>query len=268
MFDQPQTIAIVVLAMVILPLGWLVYQKFKTEYTWLQFALWLFAICWTRLMWRTTYTGRLPEETRSGAVVVCNHRSGVDPFFLQVLCKRLVHWMVAKEYCEHWAYGWFLRACGAIPVNRGGIDTAATKMAIRCAEEGGLVGMFPEGRVNMTETFLLPVRPGAVLVALRAGRPLLPCYIEGAPTRGTPLSSFFMPARVRVSFGELIDVKEYEDVEQNDELVREILTRVLREIARVAGQEDFEPEFAGRKWKPSREEVRADAEAKRQREAT
>jgi 1-acyl-sn-glycerol-3-phosphate acyltransferase len=265
MFDQPLAIVCIVLA-VILPLGWLVYQKRKTEFTWAQFALWVFAKGMTRYLWRTTYVNPLPEETRSGAIVVCNHRSGVDPFFLQVLCKRPMRWMVAKEYVEHRFFGWFLRTCGAIPVSRGGIDTAATKNAIRFAQEGGLVGMFPEGRLNMTETLLLPIRPGAVLVALRARRPLMPCYIEGSPTRGTPWSSFFMRAKVRVSFGELIDVSEYADVEQKDELVREIMTRVVHEIAKLAGQEDFEPQFAGRRWKPSDETVRSDAAAMRQRD--
>lgn len=265
MLDQPLVIAGIVLA-VILPLGWLVWQKCKTDFTWPQFALWVGAIFFTRFIWRVTYTTPLPEEAKSGAIIVCNHTSGIDPFFLQVLCKWPMHWMVAKEYCEHRLFGPFLRTCEVISVNRRGIDTAATKTAIRYAEQGGLIGIFPEGRINMTEDLMLPVRAGAVLVALRARAPLLPCYIEGSPFRGTPLSPFFMRAKVRVSFGELIEVSTYEDVEQNDEVVREIMTRVILDIARLAGQEDFEPQFAGRKWRPSDEEVRAHTEAKRLRD--
>jgi 1-acyl-sn-glycerol-3-phosphate acyltransferase len=94
-------------------------------------------------------------------VIVANHRSSVDPFFIQVVAPRAVHWMVAREYCEHWAFRWFLRTCEVIPVSRGGIDTAATKQAIRLARGGGLIGMLPEGRINMTEEFMLPARPGA-----------------------------------------------------------------------------------------------------------
>ena len=233
MLDRPVFIACVALA-VILPLGWLVYQKRKTEYTWPQFVMWVLAGCLTRFLWRATYVNSMPGEVNSGAVIVSNHHSGVDPFFLQVCCKRPIRWMVAKEYCEHRVFGWMLRLCEVISVNRGGIDTAATKTAIRHVEQGGLLGMFPEGRLNMTEEFMLPVRPGAVMVALRAGKPLLPCYIEGSPTRGTAISSFLMRARVKVSFGELIDVAEYKDVQQKEELAREIMTRLLREIARLA----------------------------------
>jgi 1-acyl-sn-glycerol-3-phosphate acyltransferase len=264
MFHRPVIIAFVALA-VILPLGWLVFQKRKTEYTWPQFLFWILAGCLTRFLWRATYENSMPEEVNSGAVIVSNHHSGVDPFFLQVLCKRPIRWMVAKEYCEHRAFGRMLRVCEVISVSRGGIDTAATKTAIRHVEQGGLLGMFPEGRLNMTEEFMLPVRPGAVLVALRAGKPLLPCYIAGSPTRGTAMSSFFMRARVKVSFGKLIDVAEYKDVQRNEELASEIMTRLLLEIARLAGREDYEPQFAGRKWRPSDEDVRAHVQGSRQR---
>ena len=56
-------------------------------------------------------------------------------------------------------------------------------MAIRYAQEGGLVGLFPEGRVNTTDELLLPGRPGAALIALRARVPVIPCYVQGAALR-------------------------------------------------------------------------------------
>ena len=104
---------------------------------------------------------------------------------------------------------------------------------------------------------MLPVRPGAIMVALRARAPLLPCYIAGAPYGGTAASPFFMSARVRLKFGEVIDLSPYYDQEQNDALVKELMTRVVKAIAKLAGQDDFQPEFAGRKWKPTDEEIQA-----------
>ena len=69
--------------------------------------------------------------------------------------------MVAKEYCEHPLFGWAFRILGSIPVNRSGVDTAATKLAVRYAKQGDLVGMFPEGRINISKSVLMPGRPGA-----------------------------------------------------------------------------------------------------------
>jgi hypothetical protein len=95
---------------------------------------------------------------------------------------------------------------------------------------------------------------------------VLPAYIAGAPFDGTPWSPFFMPARVRLHFGEVIDLSAYYDREQSDALVKELMTRVVKEMARLAGQDDFEPVFAGRRWKPTEAEVRADLDNRNRRE--
>lgn len=248
------------------PFMWAGIAFSRSRLTLPQGMLWIVALVIVRLLWRARLPRRMPAGAERGAVVICNHRSSIDPFFLQVCCDRPMHWMVAREYCEHPAFGWFLRTCEAIPVSRSGSDMAATRAAIRYAERGDLISMFPEGRINMTEQLMLPVRPGAVMVALRARASLLPCYIEGSPFGGTPWSPFFMPARVRLQFGEVIDLSPYYDREQNDELVKELMTRGVKEIARLAGQDDFEPEFAGRRWKPTKAEVQADLDDRNRRE--
>ncbi len=129
----------------------------------------------TRILWRAQVPA-FPLSPGQGAVIVCNHRSSVDPFFIQIVANRYVRWMVAREYCEHPALAWFLRATRAIPTNRAGVDTAATKLAIRSASEGELIGMFPEGRINRTDQLLLPGRPGAILVALQGAGPCLAVF--------------------------------------------------------------------------------------------
>lgn len=238
----------------------------RSQFTLPQGILWIVALLFVRLLWRGQLPRHMPAGSEQGAVVICNHRSSIDPFFLQVCFDRPMHWMVAREYCEHPVFGWFLRTCEVIPVSRSGSDTAATRSAIRYAEKGDLISMFPEGRINMTEQLLLPVRPGVILVALRARAPVLPTYIDGSPFGGTPWSPFFMPARARLHFGEVIDLSPYYERDQSDALVRELMTRVVKEIARLAGQEDFEPVFAGRRWKPTEAEVRADLEDRNRRE--
>src|SRR4051812_46704303 len=98
-----------------------------------QCLLWAIAFLLCKFLWRTRWLNELPLRDNQGGVIVCNHRSSVDPFFIQTATGRKIHWLVAREYCEHWAFRWFLSACEVIPVRRGGIDTAATKAAIRVA---------------------------------------------------------------------------------------------------------------------------------------
>ena len=145
---------------------WFVCVVRSTEYSAWQTFFWLIAKFFTRFLWRMRIEEPFPIQGPGNAVIICNHRSSVDPFFIQVSLRRVAHWMVAREYCEHPVMGFFLRIAQVIPVNRGGIDTAATKSAIRLVSAGGMVGMLPEGRINRSDQFMGPVRPGAILIAL------------------------------------------------------------------------------------------------------
>ncbi|MBW3596178.1 MAG: 1-acyl-sn-glycerol-3-phosphate acyltransferase [Planctomycetes bacterium] len=233
----------------------------RSPYTPSETVLFYLDVLLCRLLWRVDLPATLPEGCENGAVIIANHRSPVDPFFIQLVPGRKVHWMVAAEYFSLPVVAWFLRKTGAIPTRRGGADTGAIRAAIRYAREGGLVGMFPEGRINKTDEFLLPVRPGAALVALRARAPVLPCYIEGAPYDGRRiLSPFFMRARVKVRFGNPIDLSEHYDAGKERHLAKELTLRAMKEIARLAGREDYEPQLAGRKWMPE-ENGAADADS-------
>jgi 1-acyl-sn-glycerol-3-phosphate acyltransferase len=178
------------------------WQIRNSDYDFWESCLFLPTYLMGRLVWRVHFRNQAPEEIRQGAVLAANHRSSVDPFFVQLAAGRRVHWMVAQEYCKHWVFGPILSALQVIPTNRSGMDTAATKRAIRLTEEGRLVGMFPEGKLNTTSRTLLPIRSGAALVALKSQVPIIPLYIEGSPIGKEVWSPLFMPARVAITFGQ------------------------------------------------------------------
>jgi 1-acyl-sn-glycerol-3-phosphate acyltransferase len=220
-----------------------------------------------KFLWRARWLNQPTLAEGQGGIIVCNHRSSVDPFFIQTATGRKIHWMVAREYCEHPAFRGFLAVCEVIPVGRGGIDTAATKAAIRLAASGEIVGMLPEGRINMSEEFMLPVRPGAALVARKAGVPIVPCYIQGAPYRRYLWSPLLMSARVEVQFGAPLDPAQFFGADGEEGSAREFTVQILKAIAKLAGREDFEPQIAGRNWKPTAEELDAAMDAKERRDA-
>jgi len=237
----------------LLPLVLLAVDMARSRYKPAQYLMWSAARLLTRFRWGARTVGEFPIVD-GGAIIVCNHRSSVDPFFVQTSLFRKAHWMVAKEYVEHPALRWFLKhICECIPANRRGIDTASTKMAIRLASQGELVGMLPEGRINRSDELLLTARPGAAMVALKAGVPLVPCYIEGSPYGGTVASPFFMTAHTRVYFGQPIETSEYAPRADEDGVAGEIMLRTLQAIANLAGRPDFQPKLAGKKWNPMAE---------------
>jgi 1-acyl-sn-glycerol-3-phosphate acyltransferase len=233
----------------------------RTHYTPLQSLLYLTNRFFSRVLWRTTISGPLPVADSQGAVIVCNHSSGIDPCLIQLCTNRVVHWMVAREYYEAPGMSIVFRSLGSIPVNRAGVDTASTKTAIRLAQQGGLVGLFPEGRVNLTDALLLPGRPGAALIALKARVPVIPCYVSGAPYDGTALGSLMMPGNGHVQIGKPIDLSPYYDRDDNKSVLEELTKKFLVEIAKLAGVDHFEPKLAGKHWKPGLEDQNGDGAA-------
>jgi 1-acyl-sn-glycerol-3-phosphate acyltransferase len=208
---------------------------------------------YARIVWRATINGPLPVADGQGAVIVCNHINAYDPVLLHLAVRRSgpMRWMVAREYIQGPLLSRVAKALHIISVGRGGIDTKATRMAIRHASEGQLVGIFPEGRINLTDELMLPARPGAAMVALRAKVPVIPCYIEGSPKAGSLIGPLFSLAKIRVVVGSPIDVGEYVNGENGRQAQLDLTLRMLREIALLAGRDDFEPRLAGRRWKPA-----------------
>ncbi|MHC4398885.1 MAG: lysophospholipid acyltransferase family protein [Planctomycetota bacterium] len=223
----------------------------RMPFTPLQGVLYGLNVLVTRLLWRTRIEGSLHVPPGQGAVIISNHRSPIDPTFIVLTIKRVVHWMVAKEYCTNPMLAWLFRVCEVILVSRGGIDTMATKQAIRYAQNGGIVGLFPEGRLNTTDEVLLSGRPGAAMIALKARVPVVPCYISGSPYDGTPLGCLLMPAKVRLRIGQPIDISEFYGNNGQREVLEKLTKRFLTEIARLGGRENFQPQLAGRFYKPA-----------------
>ncbi len=259
MSSFPNYLAIGLLAAVPIGLAVLFYCTWRrTKLTLPLFLLLSFDYLLLRFLWRVTINRALPVPTGCGAVIVANHRSSIDPLLIQMGTHRLVHWMVAREYVEHPAMAWAFRILRSIPVGRRGVDTAATKLAIRLAQQGGLVGLFPEGRINHSDDLLLPGRPGAALIALKANVPVVPCYVEGSPYDGQVLGPFFMPAHVRIHVGDPIDLTPYQNRDGDRGVLKEFTKRMMQEIAALAGAKNFEPRLAGKIWSPAGEEDEAE----------
>lgn len=198
----------------------------------------------SRVLWRAQIQGRIDIGLGQGAVVVCNHRGSLDPAVIGLTVDRMIHWMVAREYVNNPFIGWFFRIVGVIPAKRNGADTAATKAAIRIARNGGLVGIFPEGRINDTNELMLPCHSGATLIALKARVPVVPCYVEGSPYDGTVWGCLFMSAKIRLVVGRPIDLSAHFEQARDRQVLAAITRQLQGEIAALAGHPEYEPRLA------------------------
>ena len=154
----------------------------------------------------------LPET--GAAIVVANHRSGIDPPVLSVHSRRQIRFLMASEYFQIRGLTWLYRQLKTIPVKRDGRDLAATKEALKALYAGEVIGIFPEGEIReegLSESYeeehkaqknTTDVKEGAALLALKTGAPIIAAYIEGTPIHDSVLRAFLIPSRSRVTFGE------------------------------------------------------------------
>lgn len=149
--------------------------------------------------WRAN--GRCPYPESSGAIILSNHRSPLDLMLAWMNSHlrseeparsiRVIGYLMAREYYEQpGLVGWIGRAMQSIPVDRNGRDIGPTREAIRRLERGDLIGIFPEGGINMGEG-LREANPGIAFLALKAGVPVIPVYIHGAPQGESMTEPFY-----------------------------------------------------------------------------
>ena len=140
------------------------------------------------------------------AILVCNHVSGLDPMLIQSACSRLIIWMMAREYYEVPSLNWLYKLVEAIPVDRTGRDLAATRAALRALNQGRVVGIFPEGRIE-TDQNLLPFQTGVALMAIKTEVPVFPAYLDGTQRGKEMVDAVAHPNRAAICFGPPVDFR-------------------------------------------------------------
>lgn len=160
---------------------------------------------WTNLaiarLFHQLYVRNPPRLPRTGpAIIVCNHTSGLDPLLIQSCCLRLIVWMMAKEYYDIPRLNTVFKTIGAIPVSRNGRDMHAMRLALRALEDGHVLGVFPEGKIEKVRG-LLPFQTGVALLAIKSGVRVIPAYLEGTQRGLEMRDAFIHPQRARIAFG-------------------------------------------------------------------
>ncbi len=135
-----------------------------------------------RAVFRTVFgfavEGRHHEPRDGPVVVVSNHVSDLDPLVVGAALRRRVAFMAKHELFRVPLLGWWITACGGFPVRRGEPDRQALRTALEVLTRGGALVMFPEG-TRGRDRMLRPPEPGAALLALRTGAPILPVAVLG-----------------------------------------------------------------------------------------
>jgi acyl-[acyl-carrier-protein]-phospholipid O-acyltransferase / long-chain-fatty-acid--[acyl-carrier-protein] ligase len=139
------------------------------------------------ILWMTMHTiyrmkiiGRENIPLRGAALLVSNHVTHLDGFFIAACMQRFVRFMVWKVFCDMKVIGALLRFSKAIPAGTTGPrDVVASIRAAReKLKEGHVVCIFAEGSISRTGN-LLPFKRGLEKIVDGLDVPIIPVHLDG-----------------------------------------------------------------------------------------
>lgn len=122
---------------------------------------------------------------------------------------------MAKESIFKGLHGLILKEIGLIKIYRTKKNPKAVFDAEKILNEGGTVGVFPEGTRNKTKEDLLKFKQGAVKIAQKTNSVIIPFAINGQYK--------IFRKKLKLSFGDPIDVSKMEKEDANDFVRNEVL---------------------------------------------
>ena len=120
---------------------------------------------------------RVPKT--GGVVLAFNHFHWIDPPVVGLLSPRPMNFVAKVEAHRIPGLGQLIRAFGTISVRRGESDREAVRQMRESVRAGHALGLFVEGTRQLSG---VPgqVQPGAAMVALQEGVPIVPVAIYGS----------------------------------------------------------------------------------------
>lgn len=119
---------------------------------------------------------RLPK----GCILVSNHQSLLDfVLYLIVFPFRSIRFLMAEVlFGKNPVLRTFLYCIGGIRVDRDGKNFSFISDSLEVLDQGGNVGIFPQGRLPVGEK-PFPFTPSTAFIALHADKPIVPVYTDG-----------------------------------------------------------------------------------------
>ena len=175
----------------------------------------------SRIFWRIKFHGteNIPQNLPGGLLIVPNHQTYFDPFWICIPIRRKFRFMAWDKAFEWFLVGDMIRYLGAFPVNleRGSKETL--KQAVRALKDGATLTIFPEGEREFSDGKMLEFKSGAIKIAMLANVPILPVTIRGANKIWAQDMKVPRLGKVDIFYHPVMEIpRDREDREQIDKL--------------------------------------------------
>lgn len=198
---------------------------------------------WLRIIFRPWTEGLENVPSEGPAIIVSNHLSFSDSFFMPLMVDRKVTFLAKSDYftgrgIKGRLTKWFFNGIGQVPVDRSGgrASEAAITTALRVLEGGNLLGIYPEG-TRSGDGRLYRGRTGVARMALEADVPVIPVAMIGTFEIQPPGQVRPNVRRVGMRFGAPLDFTRYEGLGGDRLILRSVTDEIVYALMDLSRQE-------------------------------
>ena len=174
--------------------------------------------------------GRENITDRGPYLLLSNHQSVLDPFFIQTWIPYPIHPLANSTQFAGPIFGAAMKRLYSFPVRRFQVDPQAVRTALRRLRAGYAVHVYVEGERSW-DGIMRPPRAGTVRLALKAGVPIVPCAVAGAYDVWPRWDRRPRKGPVQVAFGTPFRLPQIDDRRRRNDAVPEASRRIMQEIA-------------------------------------
>ena len=186
-----------------------------------------------QLLFRMEVRGREVLDRVEPPYLICpNHQSYLDPILVCSTYPRRVLQNIfhvgASMYFTNTFMGWLARLINVIPIDPDVQLMRAMRAGAAGLRAGKILNIYPEGQRSF-DGQLYEFRKGAAILARELNLPIVAVALDGVYRIWPRKSWRFRLAKVKIRFGEPIDVQSVVSGESNKELAYERVTAALKE---------------------------------------
>lgn len=190
-----------------------------------------------RLLTRVKISGLENIPANGPVILAANHVSTLEPLLLAVFPKRQVELLGAGDLPFEGLIDKIVAFYKFIPVNRGNLDRKAMNQALGVLEQGGVLGIFPEG--GTWNPGHMKAQVGVAWLSHKPNAPIVPIGFSGFQNSFSNALKLKRP-RLQMKVGKLIPALSIEnDDRSSKDVYQNYADMVLKQINELLDPADF-----------------------------
>lgn len=196
-----------------------------------------------KTVWRPWVEGAENLPSSGPVIIVGNHLSVIDSFFMPLMVDRRVSFLAKSDYftgrgLKGWLVKTFMLSVGQIPIDRSGgkASEASLNTGLSVLDRGEVLAMYPEG-TRSPDARLYRGRTGVARLVLESGALVVPAVMIDTE-KAMPIGAKFPKVRrIGTVIGEPLDFSRFAGMSADRFVLRSVTDEIMLEIQRLSGQE-------------------------------